>query len=394
MLLAAAAPTVMITEQHRHRIVVFSHSAQLRGAERALLAITRRLVADSHEVVVVVRRRGPLIARLQELGASVHVHPMPPWLARKSAWPVFIGRAIIALVCLPRLAWLVRKTKPCVAYTNSLVTPEGAIAARLTGVPHIWHIREYVPGNETLRGHLSLRRIMRTTARLSKARIAVSTTVAEQCTGDGGPDPVVVAAGMDPERFATERPTRDEWLAAGAPAVAVVGSVSAAKGTDLAVGVLHELRRTHPGARLLIAGAGEPRFVEAVRQAIAAGGDDDAVRIVDFVDDVRSVYDAADAVLVTSRHEAYGLVTLEALSAGAPVVGSASGSTRDLLSGCGLLADPGNAVQFAAHVAAIADDAALRAWLVARGQQFVAGLDPDAEAVALLAAAAQVCSGG
>ncbi|HVT66054.1 MAG TPA: glycosyltransferase family 4 protein [Mycobacteriales bacterium] len=377
---------------HRHRIVVFSHSPHLRGAERALLAIVRRTVADGHDVVVICRGKGPLLARLRELGATVHSHPMPPWLARKSAWPIFMVRALVGVLCLPRLVWLVRKARPCVTYTNSLVTPQGAVATRIAGLPHIWHIREYVPGNETLRGHLSLRTIMRLTARLSVGRIAVSNAVAQQCEADGGARPVVVAAGLDPGRFAGEPPEPDAWLAAGEPAIAVVGSVSAAKGTDLAVAVLHELRRTNPAARLLIAGGGEPGFVRRVREWIDTGGDAEAVRIVDFVEDVRSVFSAADAVLIPSRHEAYGLVTLEALTAGVPVVGSASGATSELLASCGLLAEPGSATHFAAHVAAIVDDSELRTWLTSRGREMVRSLDPDAEALAVLAMADLRCN--
>jgi glycosyltransferase involved in cell wall biosynthesis len=97
-------------------------------------------------------------------------------------------------------------------------------------------------------------------------------------------------------------------------------------------------------------------------------------------------------VLVPSLHEAYGLVTLEALAASVPVVGSASGGTRDLLTTCGLLAVPGDAGHFASLVAAIADDSTLRSWMLEQGQRVVGELDPDAEATAVRVAVEQACT--
>jgi glycosyltransferase involved in cell wall biosynthesis len=375
-----------------HRILAFSHSAGLKGAERALLASVRQLGDAGHEVTVIVARRGPLIEQLRMAGASVRRHPMPPWLARKSAWPIFIARAIIGLVFLPRLIWIVRRADPCVTYTNSLVTPEGALAAKIVKAPHIWHLREYVPGNETLRGHVPLRQIMRLTALLSDVRLAVSESVATQTSGAGGAAPTVVSAGLDPRRYEDSGYRADEWLRGGSPSIAVVGTLSGAKGSELALDILQALHHDGFGdARLLMAGSGGAGYVAGLRRRIEDLGISDSAHIADFVEDVRGVYAAADVVLVPSVHEAYGLVTLEALAAGRPVVGSASGATQELLVDCGLLADPGNVAQFSGHIQAIVGDDSLRDWLVSRGLRSTERLNPQAEATAIASAADQLC---
>ena len=51
----------------------------------------------------------------------------------------------------------------------------------------------------------------------------------------------------------------------------------------------------------------------------------------------------ADLFLSTSRHESYGLTTMEALAAGTPVVGVRSyGIEETLDSSCGLMVEPGS----------------------------------------------------
>jgi glycosyltransferase involved in cell wall biosynthesis len=118
----------------------------------------------------------------------------------------------------------------------------------------------------------------------------------------------------------------------------------------------------------------------------------DAIRVDDFIDDVRTVFAAADALLVPSRHEAYGLVTVEALGAGVPVIGSASGATEDLLKGgAGLLADPEQSSEFADHVRALLGDPELRARLTATGRTRAATLHPDAEADAVRETLDAIC---
>jgi hypothetical protein len=103
---------------------MYSHSAQLLGAERALVAEVRALTARGIDVLVVVPRSGPLVPLLSEAGATVATCSLPPWLARTKAWPVFLARLLGAVVTFPRLRHLTRRFRPCVAYTNSWVIAE------------------------------------------------------------------------------------------------------------------------------------------------------------------------------------------------------------------------------------------------------------------------------
>ena len=363
---------------HRHRVIVYSHDVELLGAERALLLVVQHLVARGYVVLVVVPRHGPLISRLEEKGARVVRCRMPMWLARTKAWPVFLARVLGAIATFPFLLWISARFRPCIAYTNSWVIPEGAVAARLLRVPHIWHIREYELGNETLQSQLPMSVIRRLTLRWSTELLAISSGVADQFDRD---DVRVVHAGVEIERTdGASEPDDAIWLRAGSPSLLLLGTISAAKGTAVAIEAMAVVRDQLPGARLLIAGHGKPALLDTLRATIASHGLQDGVHIVPFSDEPISLMRASDIVLMPSRHEAYGLVTVQALTLGIPVVGSASGGTRDLLTlGGGLLAEVGEPRHFAGHIEAIATDGALRDWLSAQGRAAAATLSPDAE---------------
>jgi glycosyltransferase involved in cell wall biosynthesis len=362
------------------------------GAERALVAEVRAWVRWGIAVRVVVPRRGPLIDLLTAAGADVVRCPLPPWMARKNAWPVFLGRLAIAIVTFPRLVYLTRRFRPCVTYSNSWVIPEGTLVAKVLRRPHIWHIREYEPGNETLRTQLPMRLIRRWTTSWSANFLAVSTSVAEQF--NGLPAHLhVVHAGIEWQPSTGDGGDAARWLAAGSPAVLLLGTISGAKGTLVAVDAMAHLQAWLPSARLLIVGNGARQVVQSVHDKVAAGGLSKCVRVQPFEPEPATLIQTADVVIVPSRHEAYGLVTLEAMSAGTPVVGAASGATRELLAGGGgLLAAVDDPVHFAAHVEAIASDQALRDWLSRRGAQTAASYDRDAEAKAVRDLIERLCS--
>ncbi|MGN6475392.1 MAG: glycosyltransferase family 4 protein [Mycobacteriales bacterium] len=378
-----------MTDATPARLVIYSHSAELAGAERALVTIVRELTRRGIAILVVVPRNGPLVEQLQRAGATVSRARLPLWLARRMPWPVFIARAAAALLSLPRLVLITRRFRPTHAYTNSLVIPEGALTARLLRIRHVWHVREYVAGNETLKTKLPIDYIYSCVQRWSDQVFAVSNDVASQLP-EAARGVTVVHAGSAPDRFTGTSPAPHAWLAAGSPGLALIGTQSVAKGSFLAVDVLARVRAILPEARLLLVGPALPATRRALLRLIAERSLGEAVQVEDFVDDIRGVLAAADVCLIASLHEAYGLITLEALAAGVPVVGSDSGGTRDLLSdGSGLLVPPGDAQAFADAVIRVATEPGLADRLRRGGPDRARSFDPAAEAAALLAYLAQ-----
>ncbi|MCW8139677.1 MAG: glycosyltransferase family 4 protein [Planctomycetota bacterium] len=124
--------------------------------------------------------------------------------------------------------------------------------------------------------------------------------------------------------------------------VLIVGRLTEGyKGHDELLEVWPRLLRTHPGARLVVAGDGPERpRLEARAQALGLQG---AVRFAGRVpeEDLPALYDACAFFAMPSLGEGFGLVFLEAMRAGKACIGGPGGPEEVVLDGeTGLIVDP------------------------------------------------------
>ena len=140
------------------------------------------------------------------------------------------------------------------------------------------------------------------------------------------------------------------------PLLLFVGRIQPLKGPDVAVRALAELHR--PDALLLIvggaSGAEGDDEVMRLRALITELGVEDQVRFVEPQPHhiLSTYYRAADAVIVPSRSESFGLVALEASACGIPVVASGVGGLLTLVDhgDTGFLVPDRDPAKFAAHL--------------------------------------------
>jgi glycosyltransferase involved in cell wall biosynthesis len=111
-----------------------------------------------------------------------------------------------------------------------------------------------------------------------------------------------------------------------------VRRLAARMGLDILIEAMPAVIARHPDALLLIGGKGPEQ--ERLEQMIRDRGLQDHVRLLGFIpdDDLVSYYQAADVfVLPTLALEGFGLVTVEALACGVPVIGTPVGATPEIL---------------------------------------------------------------
>lgn len=199
----------------------------------------------------------------------------------------------------------------------------------------------------------------------------------------------VIPTGLDLERFAGGDGARFRaalGIEPGRPLLAYVGRVAFEKNIDFILRVFARLREARPEALLLVAGEGP---AEAHLRALAAQlGIAGSLRWVGYLDRERALLDcyrAADVFVFASRSETQGLVLLEAMALGVPVVSTAVLGTAEVLAGAeGALIAPDDEAGFAACVLAVLGDAALRARLSAGGPATAARWSADALALRLV----------
>ncbi|MFC7721807.1 glycosyltransferase [Nonomuraea recticatena] len=141
-----------------------------------------------------------------------------------------------------------------------------------------------------------------------------------------------------------------------------IGRLVPRKGVDTVLRALREL----PEAELVIAG-GEAEDPEAVRLAelAAAYGLADRVKVIGSVprERVPALMRSADVLVSVPWYEPFGMVPLEAMACGVPVIASAVGGHLDTVAGCGVLVPPRRPQALARALRDLLDNPARRAQL-------------------------------
>ncbi len=163
----------------------------------------------------------------------------------------------------------------------------------------------------------------------------------------------------------------------GSPLVVFAGRLEYEKGVQTILEALPLVDRRIPGVRLVVAGTGTYRpELEARCRSLRLG---ERVRFEGFVEEdrLRDLYGAADLVVVPSLYEPFGLVALETMASGTPVVAADTGGLREVVEEgvTGLRFPPGDPQELSRAMVRVLGDGSLARTLAerARGSLAVRG---------------------
>jgi glycogen(starch) synthase len=184
------------------------------------------------------------------------------------------------------------------------------------------------------------------------------------------PDHVTrIPIGIDPAWW--EAPSPDEDLdQARSGLVFAWGRVQYEKGFQVLARAVGALRHRIDGLECMIAGRGS--FLPELQSQIDIAGVGDLIQLPGFLSDneLREKLHHAGCVVIPSLYEPFGVVALEALAGGAPLIVADTGGLAELVGGTGsaLLFEPGNAADLADCIERVLADSELADDLVTRGK--------------------------
>lgn len=269
-----------------------------------------------------------------------------------------------------RVVRALRAFAPDIVHVHEPVAPAVALAASaagpapLVGTFHAW--------SESRRlYHMTAPVARRIVGRLG-VRIAVSTAARDFAAGALGLPPQafrVIPNGVDVERFAAAEPLA-ELVDPGRPLLAFVGRLERRKGLDVLVRAFIRLRASQPEVRLVVVGDGPDRqrcaelLPASVRPDVWFSGR------VDEPTKARILASADVFVAPNTTGESFGIVLLEAMAAGLPVVASDIPGFRTVLGEGqhGRLVPPGDAAALAETLHLLVTSPPLRRAMGAAGR--------------------------
>ena len=315
------------------------HSEKLYGAEQSLLRLVEGLKKRGYKSVVVMPRAGPLSQRFQELGVPVVFIPsIKPWLTNAQG----IKRVLYNLYQIYYIILSVRQIRNTIrqhnidlVHTITAVVIDGAIAARLTGIPHVWHIQEVIRPGIRRNFFLGAGVAWRIIDYLSAKVIAISKAVAAPYIGDQS-KLTIVYHGVD---FGTFKPLSGmetvrqtfgllpEW-----PLVGLLAQIHPGKRQEDFVKAAAFVHPLFPDARFLVIGgdlsSAYGQYVQTLSRQLDTA---DHMVWTGFLENPLPLLQQLDIAVLPSKEEPFGIVVIEAMATGKPVIGTLSGGIPEII---------------------------------------------------------------
>ncbi|MBF9710985.1 glycosyltransferase family 4 protein [Bifidobacterium dentium] len=172
-----------------------------------------------------------------------------------------------------------------------------------------------------------------------KAKFVKSILAKEYLEAKGYTNLVNIGVGLDVERFDRNVPIQAETqkiidFMTTNDCVLYVGSLSDRKNFPFLIDVYTKLKSERNNIKFVVIGKGDPRYVKRYVDRIPGQYRDDLLRI-EKIDNsqLKYIYPLAKAFLLPSKQEIFGMVLLESMYLGAPVITSRNGGSTTLIEG-------------------------------------------------------------
>ena len=291
-----------------------------------------------------------------------------------------VGRSLVRLALA--LGSHVRRTRPDVIHTHLFDADlVGTLVARACGVRCCSTIHS---GTffEARRHRWRYRCLALLVSRFFPVSQALSDVLVQRCRVPAA-RAHVIRNGIDMTRFAPS-PARDGAVTRG-PIIGTLARLIPSKGIRILLDAIPHLLQKYPEALLLVGGGGEEQ--EALERQARALGIADRVVFVGPVQDPRDFYRRLDVFVLPSLDEAFGLVVLEAMAMGLPVIGTRVGGVPEVLTHGvnGWLVEPGDSAVLAAGLRTLWADPILRRRVAEEGRRTAVRFDVTRAAAELQA---------
>lgn len=313
------------------RILFITNFYQLYGANRSLLSIMEKFKESGDQVCLLLPKKGDYSEELDRKGIDYMVIPFfSQLLFFKFARPYLIWPflSIATVILLPYIVFRVRKFRPDIIYSNTIADNIGIIIARVLGKKHITHVRDFMDldhGAIFLFGSKAKKKYVS----MSDGVVYVSRSVAEHTmlSKTLPPHHEVIYNGVKMDvNSRYEEKELPKTINLG-----IVGLLDESKGQHIAIEYFNAIKDAYPNAFLHLWGDKESPYKKRIFNMINSLGLKKRVIFHGFEKNTSIIYKDMSVLLMCSRAEGFGRVTVEAMANGIPVMGYNSGGTAELV---------------------------------------------------------------
>lgn len=312
------------------KIQFISNYSHLYGANRVLLTMLEYFSVNGYDISVLLPSNGPMSEELKKRNIPFKVSFFfSSFLYFKFSvkYLIFPVLLLINLFKFFKIVSIVKEFNPDIIYSNTSAENFGLLISRVLNKPHISHIHEFMQpdhGAYFIGGNrLKLKYINK-----SDGVVFVSNAVADYVMGGEiqSEKHMVIHNGISRSITHISPKNISKEINLG-----IVGILSEGKNQHLAIEYFASLLSVYPTASLHVFGDKGGRYKSKLFKLCRQLNIEDKVIFHGFVKNTDMIFSQFDVMLMFSKSEGFGIVTIEAMLRGVPVVGFNMAGTKELI---------------------------------------------------------------
>lgn len=353
---------------HPFRTLFISHNGGMAGAQQTLLTLLQGLNRHIISPYLFVPGRGELSKCAADANVPITVGNIIHWApcvaeVRKENRQWHRRKMLASLRSrVHAIARLIDREGIDAVYSNTVTFVEGALAARMTGKPHVWHIHEPIYGNSELLPLIPRWLYMAGLRLLSTHVIFPSQALAREYPGLRTNHSVVhngVKLPYPHDRISARTQVASRWnIDPSKNWVAVVGAIQPRKDHHTFLAAAQKVASKRPDVHFLIVGTGAEHYVRALEKQVAGFNLADKVTLTGWCDEPAMVLAAIDVLVISSEQESFGLTAIESMAVETPVVATRCGGPEEIIGNNrdGYFVDVKDAQEMASRILLLLED--------------------------------------
>jgi glycosyltransferase involved in cell wall biosynthesis len=316
----------------KKRIIWLAHEANKSGANLCLKEFMQIASSFNYEQMLILPHKGNMESVANEMKIPVKIIPYYSWIRRLNDNYFdsnYLKRIVRNTIAVFHLIFIAIQYRANIIFTNTSVINLGAWVSICTGKRHYWYIHEM--GEEDFGFRLPWGRLSIWFMKISSRKILTNSNhLASKYIKKYNKLEIKV---LRYPVFITQNYQPLEWKEGATHKILLLGQIAETKGHHFAIEAISILKKQNFNILFTIVGKCENEsYKNLLDQKIKEFSLQEVVHFVDYTDDPIKVISEHHILLMTSRCEAFGRVTIEAMKTGVPVIGSNTCGTKEIIS--------------------------------------------------------------
>src|SRR5699024_7665269 len=317
------------------KVCFFAHNSgsYKNGATLSLINIVEELDKQGIEVVIILPNKS---VKYPIQGQNIKMIKVPSFSMRTRLEDYSLLNKLKELIkiiynrfSIKKVLKILREEKPDIIHINGIDSEVGAKAATKLGIPYVWHVRQLLKEDFSVRLH-NEKEIIELLNK-SDYNIAISKTVKEKFDNLLNNDLLLMYNGIPLENYIIK--VKPSFLSNEKVKILLPGRIVAEKGQLDAVKAIEQLVNSGiNNIHLIIAGnIQDMNYANTIKEYIERNNLNNYIELVDHVNDLKKLRKQCDIGLICSKKEAFGRVTIETMTSKMLVIGANTGGTAEII---------------------------------------------------------------